>query len=232
MHRLGGGTSFTPRPKRRSLIRRFEFDLLSYDVVWDLDWRLNNASLEVKPLGVQLQSGDQIELNVQRQFDAPNEDSTLFPGATVCARGSWWNRVEAQYSGAERRTVRLNLTGSTGQFYDGRSSEVSAGLRARRTPHILATLDLVRSVVSLAQSSFTANTVRLRSDYACSPRLNSTQLAHGTRPPDPVVAPVSWWGRGEVRVLLPELRVGRPDGVQASPDGIERSVSRSLVSSS
>jgi len=177
VHRLGGGTSLTPRPKRRSVIRRFEFDVLSYDVVWDLNWRLDNASLEVKPLGVQFQSGDQIEVNVQRQFDAPNEDFELFPDAIVRARGYWWNRVEAQYSGAERRTVRFNVTGSTGQFYDGRSFEVSAGVRVRRTPHILATLDVVRSVVSLAQSSFTANTVRLRTDYAFSPRLNSTLFA-------------------------------------------------------
>ncbi|WP_411279461.1 DUF5916 domain-containing protein [Gemmatimonas sp.] len=177
VHRLGGGTSFTPRPRKRDVIRRFEFDLLSYDVVWDLNWRLNNASLEVKPLGVQFQTGDQIELNVQRQFDAPTDDFTLFPGATVRARGYWWNRVEAQYSGAERRTVRFNVTGSTGQFYDGRSSEVSAGVRLRRTPHVLATVDVVRSVVSLAQTSFTANTVRLRSDYAFSPRLNSTLFA-------------------------------------------------------
>jgi len=177
INRFGGSTTLTPRPAKRSAIRRFEFDLLSYDVVWDLDWQLSNASLEVKPLGLQFQSGDRVEINLQRQFDRPTEDFTLFPGATVTAGGYWWNRIEAQYSGAEARGFRLSVTAATGQFYDGRSSEASVGMRIRNSPHLLATVDLVRSIVTLSSASFTANTVRLRTDFAINARLNTTLFA-------------------------------------------------------
>ncbi|MDZ7632389.1 MAG: DUF5916 domain-containing protein [Gemmatimonadaceae bacterium] len=176
IHRLGGSTSLTPRP-RGGPIRRLEFDLLSYNVVWGLDWQLNNASFEVKPIGLQFQSGDQIELNLQRAFDAPNEPFEIFPGADVAAGTYWWNRVELNYSGSERRTARAAAAISTGSFYDGRSSEVSAGLRIRRSPHLLASLDLVHSQINLRDVSFSAQTVRLRADYALGPRLNTTLFA-------------------------------------------------------
>lgn len=174
IYRLGGSTSITPRPKRSTYIRRLEFNLLQYDVVWGLDGGLQNASFEVQPLGVQFQRGDRIELNVERRFDAPTENFGVFPGATIVAGSYWWQRVEVQYSGAEARAVRANATVSTGTFYNGRSHEASVGVRVRYAPHILATLDVVRSAVTLPAASFTANTIRLRSDYAFSPRLNTT----------------------------------------------------------
>ena len=69
------------------------------------------------------------------------------------------------------------LNANTGEFYDGRSTEVSGSLRVRHAPYLLATLDLARTAVSLPGGRFTANTVRLRSDYAFSPRLNATIFA-------------------------------------------------------
>jgi hypothetical protein len=177
IHRLGGSTAITPRPRRASVIRRYEVNLLEYDVVWDLAWRLANASLSMKPIGLQFQRGDRLEFELQRQFDAPTSTFALFPGASIAAGGYWWNRAELQYSGAEARPVRWTVNLSAGGFYRGRSVEASSGVRVRRSPHLLATLDLVRTAVTLPEASFTAQTVRLRTDWAFSPRLNSTLFA-------------------------------------------------------
>ncbi len=173
INRLGGGTSITPRPGKGP-IRKLEFDLLSYNVVWGLNGRLNNASFEVKPLGLQFQSGDQFEINVTREFDAPDDDFDIFPGATLAPGNYWWNRVEAKYSGSEARAVRLSTSASTGAFYDGRSNEYTLGVRVRRIPHLLATLDLIHSDIALRDAAFSAQTARLRADYAVGPRLNTT----------------------------------------------------------
>lgn len=174
IHRLGGNTQLTPRPARRSAIRRYEFNLLGYDLVWGLGGGLDNASFSLKPLGLQFQTGDRFEINVRRRFDAPDRAFSLFPGAVVDAGQYWWSRGEMQFNSAEARAVRVTLNASTGAFYDGRSTEVSGSVRLRRTPHLLATVELSRSAVSLAAARFTANTVRLRSDYAFNPRLNAT----------------------------------------------------------
>jgi hypothetical protein len=174
IHRLGGQFAITPRPRRRSRIRRYEFNLLNYDVVWDMDFRPSNASLEVKPLGLQFQTGDRLDFTLQRRFDAPTRSFELIDGATIAPGGYWWNRAEFRYNSTEARPLRANVSLSTGQFYTGYSNEASVGLRFRRTPHMLATLDFARSQVTLADARFTANTVRLRSDYAFSARLNAT----------------------------------------------------------
>jgi hypothetical protein len=73
--------------------------------------------------------------------------------------------------------VKVQLTASTGEFYDGRSSDVTASVRLRRAPHMLLTLDGQISDVALPTARFTANTVRLRADYAFNPRLNTTLFA-------------------------------------------------------
>ncbi|MBY0492186.1 MAG: carbohydrate binding family 9 domain-containing protein [Gemmatimonadaceae bacterium] len=177
IYRFGGSTSLTPRPRRKSRIRRYEFDLLTYNVVWGLDWRPNNASLEVKPLGLQFQTGDRFEFNLQRRFDAPTEAFELIDGATIRPGAYWWNRAELQYTTTDARAIRLDATVSAGEFYTGRSAQASLGLRFRRTPHTLATVDLSREAVTLGAARFTANVVRVRSDYAFSPRLNATLFA-------------------------------------------------------
>ena len=178
IHRVAGNTSFTPRPRKRSkYIRRYEFNLASYDLVWGINGGLDNASFSVRPFGLQFQNGDRVEASVRRRFDAPDETFGLFTNARVLPGQYWWTRTEVQYQGAEPRAVKVQLTASTGEFYDGRSSDVTASVRLRRAPHMLLTLDGQISDVALPTARFTANTVRLRADYAFNPRLNTTLFA-------------------------------------------------------
>ena len=178
IHRVAGNTSFTPRPRKRNkYIRRYEFNLASYDLVWGINGGLDNASFSVRPFGLQFQNGDRVEASVRRRFDAPDETFGLFTDARVLPGQYWWTRTEVQYQGAEPRVVKVQLTASTGEFYDGRSSDVTASVRLRRAPHMLLTLDGQISDVALPTARFTANTVRLRADYAFNPRLNTTLFA-------------------------------------------------------
>lgn len=178
IHRVAGNTSFTPRPRKRNrYIRRYEFNVASYDLVWGIAGGLDNASFSVKPFGLQFQNGDRVEVTARRRFDAPEETFALFTGARVLPGQYWWSRAEVQYQGAEPRVVKVQLTASTGQFYDGTSSDVTASIRLRRAPHMLLTLDGQVSDVTLPSARFTANTVRLRGDYAFNPRLNTTLFA-------------------------------------------------------
>ena len=178
IQRIAGNTQITPRPRRRSrLIRRYEFNLASYDLVWGITGGLDNAAFGVKPFGLQLQNGDRIDTWVRRRYDNPTETFSLFSGVNVAPAQYWWTRAEVQYAGAEARAVKVQLTASTGDFYDGRSTDLTGSLRLRRAPHVLLTLDLQRSAVELPLARFTANTARLRADYAFNPRLNATLFA-------------------------------------------------------
>ncbi len=174
IHRLAGQMAITPRPRRASVIRRWEFNLLSYNVVWTLDGRLDNATFAVRPFGVQLQSGDRVELNVQRGVDAPTADFEIAAGTTIVAGEYDWDRVEVRYQGSNVRTWRLNAAASTGGFYDGRATELSLSGQLRLQPHVELTLEALRQAVDLSAGAFTANTLRFRGDYAFSPRLTAT----------------------------------------------------------
>jgi len=172
--RWGGSMAVTPRPKGPSPIRRYEFNLLTYEVVWDLDRRLDNASFTVRPFGAQFQSGDRAELNLSRRFDGPTADFDLAPGATVLAGDYWFNRAEVRYTGSNVRRWAVNASAALGAFYDGDRTDLALSGRLRLQPHVELLLELSRNEVRLPVAEFVVNTVRFRGDYAFSPRLTAT----------------------------------------------------------
>lgn len=177
IHRWAGSTRLTPRPRNARRIRRWEFDLLTYDVVWDLDWRLDNASFTVRPFGATFQSGDRVELNLSRRFDAPAADFELLPGTTIAAGEYWWDRVEARYVGSNVRAWALEATASAGRFYDGERRDLSLAGVIRAQPHIEIRTELVLNDIVRDTQRVSVATVRLRGDYAFSPRLTATLFA-------------------------------------------------------
>jgi hypothetical protein len=100
IHRLAGSTAITPRPADARIIRRWEFNLLNYNVVWDMEGQLDNALFSVRPFGAQFQSGDRVELNYFRIFDAPDRPFTIVPGTVIPVGEYWWDRAEVKYIGA------------------------------------------------------------------------------------------------------------------------------------
>jgi Domain of unknown function (DUF5916) len=174
IHRLGGNMQVTPRPRRPSVVRRWEFNLLSYEFVWALGGRLDNANYSVKPLGIQFQSGDRVELNLQRRFDGPTSDFEIVPGTTIPADEYWWDRVEFRYSGSNVRIWSIGASASVGEFYDGDRTDLSFNGRLRLQPHLEFLLEWQRNDVSLPAGAFVASTMRFRGDYAFSPRLTAT----------------------------------------------------------
>ncbi|MCU0647270.1 MAG: carbohydrate binding family 9 domain-containing protein [Gemmatimonadaceae bacterium] len=171
--RYGGSLAITPRPRRWG-IRRLLFNALNWNIVEDLDGRGNNASFEVQPFGAQFESDDRIEFTLQRAQDRPSEPFAIFPGTTIAAGGYQWQRAELELSGSPARLVVPSLSISRGGFYDGQSTELTASVRTRWEPHVLATAEFVRSAIARGGAGFTAQTVRLRTDVAASPRLNTT----------------------------------------------------------
>lgn len=174
IHRLAGNTAITPRPRDARFIRRWEFNLLGYNAVWTDGGRLDNANLNARPFGVQLQSGDRVELNFYRIFDAPSTTFTLVPGTSVAAGEYWWTRAELVLQGANLRPIVPRVETSVGEFYTGRRFDFEASLRVRLQPHYEFLAEFERNDVSLPSGAFTAHTARLRSDFAVNPRLTIT----------------------------------------------------------
>lgn len=174
IHRLGGSTAITPRPRTPGIVRRWEFNLLSYNAVWDLDGRLDNALFMVRPLGAQFQSGDRIELNFFRLLDAPLAPFDLVPGTTIAAGEYWWNRAELKYDGSNVRPLQVDAEVSVGPYYTGSRLDMQVSTLLRVQPHYEFTLEMERNEAQLPEGDFVTNVARFRGDYAVNPRLTLT----------------------------------------------------------
>lgn len=176
IQRFAGQVTLTPRPHRWG-IRRLDLSLPSWDWVSRLDGSLDNASLTVRPLGAQFESGDSFEFNLKRQWDVPPEDFEIFPGSVIVAGRYAYDQVEIGMEGSDARTLVPELSVTVGELYDGHGYKWSTGLGYRREPHILLFAEFERTRVTRSSQSFAATIARVRADYAISPRLSTTVFA-------------------------------------------------------
>ncbi len=174
--RWAGQVEFSPRPNI-PYVRQLQFTLLDYNYVQRLGGGLSNASFGVSPLGVKFNSGDEVQLQLSREGDAPDEAFEIFDGTTVEAGTYWFDRWEVRYEGSTRRAVRLEASANYGKFYHGGGEDYSVGLAGRLQPHLLWSLDFGYTEGRFPASTFVARTTTARVDYALTPRLNTTLFA-------------------------------------------------------
>jgi hypothetical protein len=174
--RYGGSFRITPRPNI-PYVRQLEFNLLNYQYVQRLGGGMDNAQFSVTPLGVRFNSGDEVQFNLSREGDAPQEAFEVFEGTMVAPGNYWYDRWEIEYDGSSSRPVRLEISASFGEFYHGGGEDYRIGLEGRWQPHLLWSLDFGYTDGRFPNSRFIARTTTARVDYALTPRLNTTLFA-------------------------------------------------------
>lgn len=174
--RYGGSFRITPRPNIPK-VRQLEFNLLNYQYVQRLGGGMDNARFEVTPLGVRFNSGDEVQVNLSREGDAPQEAFDVFEGTIVTPGNYWYDRWEIEYDGSSSRPVRLEASASFGKFYHGGGEDYKIGLEGRWQPHLLWSLEFGYTNGRFPASRFSARTTTARVDYALTPRLSTTLFA-------------------------------------------------------
>jgi hypothetical protein len=174
--RYGGVVEIAPRP-HLPLIRQLKFTLFDWNYARRLDGGLSNANFEIVPLGIDFQSGDQFEIKLQRQGDAPREAFDVFEGNTVQPGDYWFDRVEATIESSSHRAVSVSADASWGAFYHGGGEYYDIAASGRWQPHLLWSLEYNYVNARFPASHFNARTVIARLDYAMTPRLNTTLFA-------------------------------------------------------
>ncbi|HEY5492232.1 MAG TPA: DUF5916 domain-containing protein [Gemmatimonadaceae bacterium] len=174
--RWGGFFQVSPRPSI-PYVRQLQITLLDYSYVERLSGGLSTAAFEVSPLGVRFNSGDEVQLQLSREGDAPTEAFEIFTGSMVKPGTYWFDRWDLMYEGSSRRAVQVNAQVSAGQYYDGNGENYEVELQGRWQPHLLWSLGYGLTEARLPQSHFTARSLTTRVDYALTPRLNTTLFA-------------------------------------------------------
>ena len=172
-----GHVDYQPRPNALG-IRRFDLTPIpSWDIIADRatgdltrasTWQ--TADFEWHLLGGELQSGDQFEVNVVRDLDAPSQPFEIFRHVAIAPGRYWWTSENVQYETSSGRPVSANAVVSTGRFYDGSARTAELGATARGGGHVILSAGYSVTNARVRAGTFTATQLNSHIEYAFSTR--------------------------------------------------------------
>ena len=179
-----GHVDYMPRPGVLGVRRLDLTPIPSWDIIADRQtgdltrssaWE--TADFEWHVLAGNLESGDQFEVNVVRDLDAPATPFDIFRDVIVSPGRYWWTSENIQYASSPGRPLSVTSVLSTGRLYDGHSSAAELGAIFRGGGHVIlgATLDV--TTARLSAGRFTATQLITRLEYAFSTRADFLAFA-------------------------------------------------------
>jgi hypothetical protein len=131
-----GNFFWNPRPGAGSAIRQLNFGGQA-NVLTDLEGRKISHRLTVKPLGINMQSGDNLSFTVSPQFERLDSDF-LLPGGLLLEEGGRYDftRWQIQAGAADQRILSGFAMVEWGSFYSGTREDLSLNATLRPWPGI------------------------------------------------------------------------------------------------
>jgi len=172
-----GHVDYQPRPGVLGIRRLDLTPIPSWDIIADRTsgdltrpstWQ--TADFEWHVFGGDLQSGDEFELNVVRDLDAPTSSFDLFRDINIAPGRYWWTSANAQYQTNTGRPWSLGAILSTGQFYDGHSTTAELSSTVRGGGHVIFSTGYSITSARVSAGAFTATQLNGHVEYALSTR--------------------------------------------------------------
>jgi len=151
-------------------IRHQHWELLT-EVIHAPDWKVLNWRIFTAPLNIRTESGEHVEWNYIPEYEFLDLPFQIRPGITVPAGGYLMHRYRGEVNTATKRTLIGDVTFRHGDFYDGRRTETSVGVRFRPSIHLALQAGLSRNDVDLAAGSFSTNIWSARADLGLTPNI-------------------------------------------------------------
>ncbi len=151
----GGAFRWTPRPDfpfiKKIIIKPIELKYLT-----NMDNVLMSRNYELRPLGIEFNSGDKLELNKSYNYENLDEDFNIFNNVVI-PKGiySWWDN-EIQYEGSGKRKIQADISIKFGDFYTGYRTEYDQELLFKINENIaLSTMFQINRINAENQSFIT-----------------------------------------------------------------------------
>jgi hypothetical protein len=170
---------FNPRPRRFG-IRQVSIGA-GPSVTTDLQWRAESWDVRAEVPQIELESGDEVSLNVTPAFERLVEPFEIQPGVVIPAGSYRWTQWQVEVTTASKRPWVIEAEASNGGFYTGTMNQISASLMLKPSSHLAVGVQLERSDVSLAEGDFVAKVFSTRIDLAASTNITwSNQVQYDT----------------------------------------------------
>ena len=151
---------WAPRLNDHRWIRGFEFSV-DWNVLHDMANRPLTRELELTPLQINAHDGGRYQFSISPQYERLEEDFEISDGIVLPAGGIYeFTRYQIELETAEHRVVSVSPEFSWGDFFSGRRTDyaLQVGIKPRRG--VTVELEAERSVLDLAEGSFTTDVYR------------------------------------------------------------------------
>ncbi len=160
-----------PRPDI-GWIRRFDFsaqfrhlESITTGIAEERQWQF-------KVFGVDFESQDNIDINLQRQFEYLNSRFEISDGIFI-EEGNYTNwEWSLQARTASRRVLSGRFEARRGGFWSGDRTQLQVSLDIRASPGVLLSVEVENNNVDLPQGSFNANLFRVEGEWNITPLAN------------------------------------------------------------
>ncbi len=162
-----GRVSFQPRPADGllgRLVRQFFFQA-SGDYYWDLSGNLETRRLQLTPLSLNTESGEQLGFEITSNRDVLPYDFEVSEGVVIPAGPYDFASYRLNLNTATYRSASLDVSYNFGEFYSGHYDDVNIGLALKYRGFLNLELDtnLVRG--RLPEGRFSENVYQIKADF-------------------------------------------------------------------
>jgi len=173
--RSHGEARFSPRPKRRSLVRKYYF-------TGSLDYVTNASITEVQNKELQgqfqadFQTSDQFTTELTRSYELVPRPFVISPGVVIPGGGYDSGNLRVSYSLGQQRMVSGRIAVGQGTLYDGTRTELSYSGRVAFAPQFAVEPSITLNWVDLPYGTFTAQLINSRFVITPTPRMQVGSL--------------------------------------------------------
>lgn len=161
--------TFGPRPANHPWVRQLTFGI-SADLRTDMDNDFLTRTAELTLLGVETQSGDNIQLRLLPSYERLQQDFRIHPGVVLPGGQDYtFTRYRLQANTANRRVLSTNSSVEVGNFYSGTRQSLTLGVGVRPRRGVAVNLTSEWNRVDLPEGKFDTRLYRLLADTQFSP---------------------------------------------------------------
>jgi hypothetical protein len=171
--RLQPTVSWNPRPQRLTHVRELQFQLY-FERLTNLDGVLETRRLSARPLGIRLNQGDGLEIEVANQFEYLARGFEIAEGVTLAPGEYSFNDVTLDVSTANQRVLSINGELQLGQFWSGTRRRTELGATVRPSGSVNLSAFIERQDVSLPEGDFDTTLMRANGSWAPTPFVSLT----------------------------------------------------------
>jgi len=165
------GMEYSPRPGGD--IRQYDFSV-DADVFTGTDGRVQTGEVELQPFGVELETGDRFQVELETTKEELDLDFVIRPGEgiTIDAGSYSWQGVRLELLSSNRRPVSVEARVTRGGFFDGRRTQWDTELSWRPSRFLTTSFQYLQNDVDLSDGSFTTVLGRARANISFTPDLS------------------------------------------------------------